>query len=516
MIGFCTSTTWFRRRILSLLLVAALLIPSAPSADPGGKTAAPSSGKKYKLKKKTRRPARNGKHGPLCVATYANDLAVLTARARLLEARSRYTFCLRSSAVYQCLYYSPDGRVKKKRETATYHGTAFAFRKEGKLTYLLTNEHVVAWPAVTTAEAKVDGVPAGCKRVSQTLAVVDNEKDSYARDDVALQQVVVDPELDVAILKAPIKVAAIPFDLGQSAALKGGEAVLVRGFPLGAFRAVSTGKVSTPHDHDQEGRWDHVDVVIDAPLSSGNSGSPVLAVSCRTRRLELVGVYHAAYREGQGLNVAVGVDEIRELVTTLRPRRGKKHRQVRLTPKHRRKVLRWLGGKAVTPMIPFGGHTVGLRSAGQRLLWDVYPRSFPLDSWRRVVIEDRPAPTFGRVGRIWFGGETGLRQRAFTELKPGEQHTASVALGMMQRHLLRVLQYRRERPQSRKSRARHERLRALERAMGRDRNKQRAQLRALTDLAARHAPGQGVQGQPAEITNKPPPDHAKRPPATDR
>ena len=503
-------------QILSLLVIVALFVPSALDADPKRRTVSPSRNKRHKIKKKPRRARRAGKHGPLCVGTYANDLAVLTARARLLEARSRYTFCLRSTAVYQCLYYSPDGRVKKKKETASVHGTAFAFRKEGKLTYLLTNEHVVGWPAVTTAEVKVDGVPAGCKRVSQTLAIVENEKDSYARDDVALQRVVVDPELDVAILKAPLKMAAIPFTLGQSAALQGGEAVLVRGFPLGAFRAVSTGKVSTPHDHDQEGRWDHVDVVIDAPLSAGNSGSPVLAVSCRSRRLELVGVYHAAYREGQGLNVAVGIDELRELVTTLRPRSKKKHRQVRLGLSHRRQVLAWLGGKAVTPMIPFGGHTVGLRVAGQRLLWDVYPRGFPLSGWRRVVMEDWPAArTFGRVGRLWFGGDSGLRLRTFTELKPGEQHLVSVTLEMMRRHLLRVLCHRREQPLSRKSRARHERLRALERHMARDRNQQRARLKALLELAARHAPGQAERGQPAEVTVKPPrKDDVKGPPLT--
>lgn len=180
--------------------------------------------------------------------------------------------------------------------------------------------------------------------------------------------------------------------------------------------------------------------------------------------------------------------------------------------KHRRQVLTWLGGKGATPMIPFGGHTLGLRSAGQRLLWDVYPRGFPLAGWRRVVIEDRPASTFGRIGRVWFGGDSGLRQRSFTELKPGEQLTVSVTLKMMRRHLLRVLGFRREQPLSRKSRAQHERLRALERTMSLDRNRQRVQLKALLELSARHAPGQGEQGLPAEVTVKPPDDRVKRPP----
>ena len=33
------------------------------------------------------------------------------------------------------------------------------------------------------------------------------------------------------------------------------------------------------HDHDDYGEWDHDDFVVDALLSAGNSGSPVLAVS---------------------------------------------------------------------------------------------------------------------------------------------------------------------------------------------------------------------------------------------
>ena len=48
-------------------------------------------------------------------------------------------------------------------------------------------------------------------------------------------------------------------------------------------------------DRDQEQGWDHVDFVVDALLSEGNSGSPVLAASCKSRELELVGVYHAGY-----------------------------------------------------------------------------------------------------------------------------------------------------------------------------------------------------------------------------
>jgi len=45
---------------------------------------------------------------------------------------------------------------------------------------------------------------------------------------------------------------------------------------------VNTGKVLNPMTHDSERGWNHVDFMIDALLASGNSGSPVFAVSCRT------------------------------------------------------------------------------------------------------------------------------------------------------------------------------------------------------------------------------------------
>ena len=124
----------------------------------------------------------------------------------------------------------------------------------------------------------------------------------------------VDPLLDAAILKASQKLTVLPYKIGKSAALRQGNAVIVRGFPLGVMQAVSSGKVVNPYDRDQEQGWDHVDFVIDALLSEGNSGSPVLAASCRSRDLELVGVYHAGYKGHGALNVVVGIDQLAEFM----------------------------------------------------------------------------------------------------------------------------------------------------------------------------------------------------------
>lgn len=445
-----------------------------------------------------------------CNGTYANDLSRASAPARKVEAQTRYTFCLRSSVTYDCIHFGPKGRVRHRKESSTAHGTAFVYRTAGTHAYLLTNEHVTEWPFVTSAEEKVDGIPTGCKRVSQTLAIVDNEDDSYTQDDIALQRVVADKELDVAVLKGPLRAKVVPFTLGQSSGLRTGNAVQVRGFPLGAFQTVTLGKVINPRDHDTENNWDHYDFVIDAPLSTGNSGSPVLAVNCRTGQLELVGIYHAAYRDGQSLNVVVGIDDFREVMITLKPRRKPTGAPVALTAADRKRLFGELGKGSVTPLFPFGGQTIGVRHAGDRLLFDVYSKSFPLLDWRLAVIEDLPAPGFGRIGRLWFGGEQGLREQVFSALDADEQVRITTLVTALRQQLFRVVRYRRYEQEARGSRAAYDQLRALKRVMERQEAEQRQLMRALAESAPRFAPGPGERGQAVEVTTHPPRPAATR------
>src|SRR5262249_50297485 len=154
--------------------------------------------------------------------------------------------------------------------------------------------------------------PSGCKRVSDTLKIVDDDKDAFEPDDVPLQRVVSDVQLDVAVLRSHAKLDLMPWKIGKSAALRERNAVEVKGFPLGAFQATNVGKVISAYDHDDYREWEHDDFVIDALLSPGNSGSPVLAVSSTTGELELVGVFHAAYSGGSALNVVIGIDQLRD------------------------------------------------------------------------------------------------------------------------------------------------------------------------------------------------------------
>ena len=278
-------------------------------------------------------PTRGSIPAAYCSGDYADDLQALAPRLREFE-RQPYSYCVRNTATYECVSYGADGNLRKTRRRAVLHGTAFGYRQvssdaprhgaqEGGTparsstpaseTLLLTNQHVAEWPAVTDDEHPVEGIPTGCKKVSDSLRIVESESDAYERDDVALTRVVADTQLDVAVLRAHALLHVLPWKIGRSRSLRERNVVEVRGFPLGvAFQATNVGKVVSALDHDSYHDWDHDDFVVDALLSSGNSGSPVLAVSCRTGEFELVGIYHAGYAEGSALNVVVGIDQIRD------------------------------------------------------------------------------------------------------------------------------------------------------------------------------------------------------------
>ena len=140
----------------------------------------------------------------MCEGEYADSLQVQSLRTRDLEQgpRSQYSYLVRSSAKYECPFFGPDGKLRRRRVQASELGTAFAYEVSGSDTYLLTNEHVAVWPEVTDALHRIDGVPEGCKRVEDRLRIVRDERDDFEPGQIALQRVAVDPLLDAAILKA--------------------------------------------------------------------------------------------------------------------------------------------------------------------------------------------------------------------------------------------------------------------------------------------------------------------------
>jgi trypsin-like peptidase len=354
---------------------------------------------------------------PRCDGAYADEFTALKAEARDFDHRPEAVFsrCTRNTAVYECLSYASDGTIRRKQKRAVAHGTAFGYKRQGADTLLLTNEHVAVWPAVTDAQHAVDGVPSGCRKVSEILALVDDEHDSYPLDDVLLTRVVADPQLDVAVLRAHAELPVMPWKIGHSGALTERNIVEVRGFPLGAFRATNVGKVISPHDRDEYGEWEHDDFVVDALLSPGNSGSPVLAVSCVTGEYELVGIYHAGYTEGSALNVVIGIDQVRDLMTTLKRGPRAHPDDVVAADGAARETISSSFGALDEMFFPFGAQVAQVRRArAGALVFAIYPKDFPASSEPLLVVEDRPVAdsgaSFGQLGSVWLGSARGLKR----------------------------------------------------------------------------------------------------------
>ena len=448
---------------------------------------------------------------PYCTGEYADDFAALSPAARAYDERSdkQYTYCVRTTATYECLSYATDGSLKRERHQAVAHGTAFAYRKLGGDTLLITNEHVAEWPSVTDADHPVDGVPNGCKRVADALKIVDDESDAYDRDDIPLSRVVVDPQLDIAVLKSHAALHILPWKVGRSAGLRERNVVQVRGFPLGAFKATSVGKVISAYDHDDDRDWDHDDFVVDALLSPGNSGSPVFAVSCKTGEFELVGVYHAGYTGGSALNVVIDIDQLRDLMASLKRRPRPKSESLALDAKSRSELVA-LASRTPEPFFPFGGLTALVRPRlDGGLFFELMPKAFPLKTVPLVVIEDLPpeGPTdFGVMGRVWFGSAQGLKAYARSALDSDAQGQLQRVLDGMRRDALTAFDYATAAQKGDSSRQQFEEMsrreRAVRKAMG-----TRGELdQAMSELSERFAPRATQAGLSlADVYAVPPP-----------
>ncbi|HEY0705921.1 MAG TPA: serine protease, partial [Polyangia bacterium] len=369
-----------------------------------------------------------------------------------------------------------------------------------------TNEHVAVWPEVTDSRSKVPGVAEGCKRVDSRLRIVQDEQTEEETGQIPLKLVAADPRLDAAILKAGRRLTVLPYAIGKSQALRQGNAVEVRGFPLGLLHAVNTGKVVNPYDLDVEQGWDHVDFVIDALLSEGNSGSPVLALSCRTGRLELVGMYHAGYKEASALNVVVGIDQLREFMSKKRriPRASSEGGSPGVA--ERRRVEDRLNGGGL-PIFSFGGLTIVVERAPDLLRYHVYSRAFPLDDRRIAILEDRPvAGRFGVIGRLSVRGDGGWRSSTLEKLGDDEQDLLTRYFDALRLHVLRVMEHRRlvgagDVPEDRR------RARDLAKTLDRQALAERELGANLLDLVERLAPGRDgpIVGQNRDAGPPPPP-----------
>src|SRR5262245_51322717 len=176
------------------------------------------------------RRAPSAKPALVCDGEYSDSLQLERPAVREIEQgpRSAYAFLIRSTAKYECPYFAPDGKLRRRLVEAVEHGTAFAYEVAGNETYLLTNEHIAVWPEVTDTSHRIEGVQEGCKRLEEKLRIVHDEHDDFEPGHLPLVRVAADARLDAAILKANQALAALPYRIGKSSALRQGNAVQVR------------------------------------------------------------------------------------------------------------------------------------------------------------------------------------------------------------------------------------------------------------------------------------------------
>jgi serine protease Do len=335
---------------------------------------------------------------PPCPSRYADTLSAMAPAARDRESRpaADWVYCLRATAVYEHLSYGRGGKIVHEYHAKTRHGTGFAYRQRGGEWLVATNHHVVAYPEVTGDGQDLDGVPSGSRRVRTEVRIVANESEPDSPDQIVLRPVIADDPLDIAVLSSREPLRVIPYRLGRSADLRVGTAVLVRGYPLGAFMAANAGRVIGVGQRDIERGWDHEDFAVDALLNVGSSGSPVLAVSCQTGEPEIVGIYHAGYRNAQGLNVVIAIDELRGVLDELRPpARVAPAREPVPDPAEVRAAL----GRGPL-LIPFGRRAVRVEHQDEGVRFAVLDPSFPLSTRVELAIVDRGAAADGRAAEL--------------------------------------------------------------------------------------------------------------------
>ena len=120
-------------------------------------------------------------------------------------------------------------------------------------------------------------------------------------------------EKDIAIIKLQEDLNLTPLDIEDSNKIKKGETVTAIGSPLGIKNTISQGILS--------GRimMDDMDVLqITAPISGGSSGGALFDDNGK-----VIGVTFASYEEGQNLNLAIPINEVKELYEKTKNRRLK-------------------------------------------------------------------------------------------------------------------------------------------------------------------------------------------------
>lgn len=425
-----------------------------------------------------------------CTGEYADEILALSNEAREFERQpeANYAYCVRNTAIYECLSYGPDGKVRKRDISVQAHGTAFSYKVKNGDYYLLTNDHIASWPLVTDDDHPVDDVPNGCKKVDEQLRLVRDESDDYVPGQIPVQRVVTDPLLDAAILKTHHQLNVMPYRIGRSALLKAGNVVQVRGYPLGVMEATNVGKIVTAYDPDRERGWNHVDFVMDALVTKGNSGSPVFAVSCHTGSLELVGLYHAAYRDSPALNSVVGIDQVHDLMENFRKSKPPATDEAEVPgPEAHATIQAALQGSEIFPFFAVGSRVARARiEPGGHVVFEIFTDAFPgRDTIALALDEVRDAAGALQETLAFHEPDGTTRRASLTSLDAEAQDVARNLFELTRRQFLLTMRYRASQTGSDRSREAFRHAQDLARQLDVHRARGQELLQNAAEIASR-------------------------------
>jgi len=206
----------------------------------------------------------------------------------------------------------------------------------------------------------------------------------------------------------------------------------------------------------------------------------------------LVGIYHANYTGGAALNVVVGIDQVRDLMTTLRRvphTRG--DGATAPVAKDRMPLMKDLR-VLYEPFFPLGTLPAQVRARQDgALIFEVLSKEFPLKAYPLIVLEDLPSSrpdAFGELGRLWFGGPQGLKAYARSDLESDVQAQVQRVLDSLRRNAVSTFAYRSAMRGALNSREKYETVTRLERSLRKSTLNQRELVQLAIDLADRLSP----------------------------
>jgi S1-C subfamily serine protease len=177
--------------------------------------------------------------------------------------------------------------------------------------YILTVSHVAYVPNYTVFTPFGPMAMDHYKRMSaETYLILNGKK-------VPLRIVYNDPNVDVALLKAPdnVELPTFKHELGDSDDLKIGNYVYLFGNPLNQGRNVREGTVTSLMAPQQISQVDAIaenTFMISNGLIPGDSGTPVIAL--RDGRYEIVGLAQGVFTTNNKLGWVIRINVVKELL----------------------------------------------------------------------------------------------------------------------------------------------------------------------------------------------------------